>query len=68
MWCVHTVSGITFIRYTQTQKIGKPNNLKVLESKRTKGPKEDGQNRLRSQMPEGGEPQFDKLAQNQYSN
>ena len=56
MWCAHTVSGITFIRYTQTQKIGKPNNLKVLESKRTKGPKEDGQNRLRSQMPEGGEP------------
>ena len=29
-----TVSGLTFIRYVQNQKIGKPNNLKIFESKK----------------------------------
>jgi hypothetical protein len=31
--------GIAFIRYAQSQKIGKPNNLKVFRSMKTKGPK-----------------------------
>ena len=35
-------------------KIGKPNNLKVFGSNKTKGPKEDNQNQLRSAMPKGG--------------
>jgi len=33
----NSVSGITFIRYTQSQKSGKPNNSKVIESPKTKG-------------------------------
>jgi hypothetical protein len=33
-------------------------NLKVFGSKKTKGPKQDSQNRLWSPMPEGGEHQF----------
>ena len=42
--------------YAQGQKIAKPNNLKVsLGSRKTKGPKQDSQNRLRSPMPDGGE-------------
>jgi hypothetical protein len=50
------VSGITFIRYAQNRKIGKPNNLKFLGGNETKVPKQDSQNlRLRSHMPEGGE-------------
>jgi hypothetical protein len=36
--------------------IGTPNNLKVCGSNNTKGPKRDSQNRLRSPMPDGGEP------------
>ena len=32
------VSGIIFIRYDLSQKIRKPNNLKILGSKKTKGP------------------------------
>jgi len=51
------VSGITFIRYHQDRKIGKPNNLKVFESNETKGTnKKDSQNLLRSSMSAGGEP------------
>jgi len=41
--------------YAQSRKIGKPNNLNF-GSNKTKGPKQDSQNRLRSPMPEGGEP------------
>jgi hypothetical protein len=33
------VSGITFIRYAQDHKIGKPNNFKVFVSNKTKGHK-----------------------------
>jgi len=36
--------------------MGKPSNLKVLGSNKAKGPKQDSQNRLRSPMPEVGEP------------
>ena len=36
--CTRHVSGITFIRYAR-QKLGKPNNLKVFGSKKTKQPK-----------------------------
>jgi hypothetical protein len=54
---VHTTrSGITFISYAHNQKVGKPNNLIVFVSKLTKGSKEDNHNRLRSSIPEGGEP------------
>jgi hypothetical protein len=37
MYCEQRVSGITFIRYTQNLKIGKPNNLKVLGAIQSKG-------------------------------
>jgi hypothetical protein len=37
-------------------KIGKPNNFKVLGSMKTKGPKQDSQNQVRSPMSAGGEP------------
>ena len=40
----------------QNRKIGKANNLKVFGSNKTKGPKQDYQNWLRSPMSEGGEP------------
>ena len=38
------------------QKIGKPNNLKVLEKKRTNVHKQDRHDRLGSHIPEEGEP------------
>ena len=41
------VSGITFIRYAQSRKIGKPNNIKFFKES-----KQDSQNRLRSPMSE----------------
>jgi len=47
---------MTFIIYAQDQKIGKTNNVQVFGSNKTKGPKQDSQNRLSSSMPEGGEP------------
>jgi hypothetical protein len=37
---IRYVSGIIFISYTQSQKIGKSNKLKVFWSKKTKGPKQ----------------------------
>jgi len=40
----------------QVQKIGNPYNLKIFGSKKTKGPKQDNQNLLRSPMSGGGEP------------
>jgi hypothetical protein len=43
-------------RNAQDHKIGKPNNFKVFVSNKTKGHKQDSQNRLRSYKPEGGEP------------
>ena len=51
----YLISGITFIRYAQNRKIGKPNNLNF-RSYKTKGPKQDSQNQVRSPMPEDGEP------------
>ena len=44
--CTRRVSGITFFRYAQSRKIGKPTNLKLLGCKQTKGPKHDSQNPL----------------------
>jgi hypothetical protein len=35
------------MRYANSQKIGKPNNLMFFWSNKTKGTKQDGQNRLR---------------------
>jgi hypothetical protein len=35
--------------------VEKPNKLEVFGSKKTKEPKQDSQNRLRSTIPEGGE-------------
>jgi hypothetical protein len=52
---VHNVFGITSIRYAQNQKIGKPNNLKVFGSIKTKEPKQDSHNRPLSPMPAGEE-------------
>jgi hypothetical protein len=49
------VSGITFIGYSQYRNIGRPNNLKVFGSNKTKGPKHNNQNLQKSPMPEGGE-------------
>jgi hypothetical protein len=51
-------SGITFIRYTQNWKMEKANNFKIFGSNKTKGPKQDSQNRLRSPMPGGGQSYF----------
>jgi len=42
--------------YGQYRNIGKHNNLKVFGSNKTKGPKQDSQNRLRLLMPDVGEP------------
>ena len=54
---VHTtLSGITFIKYVQYRNIEKPNNIKVFGNNKTKGPKQDSQNPLRSSKLEGGEP------------
>jgi hypothetical protein len=52
--CTLRLSGITFIRYAQNQKIGKPNSFKIFSSKKIKGPQQDSQNCLRSPMSEGG--------------
>jgi hypothetical protein len=46
---------MTSIRYAQNQKIGKPNNLKVFGSIKTKEPKQDSHNRPLSPMPAGEE-------------
>ena len=45
-----------FWNYAQNQNIYKTNKLKVLGRKKTKGPKHDDENRLRSPMHEGGHP------------
>ena len=42
--------------YAQNRKIGKSNNLKVFGSNKTKGAKDDSQNRMRSHMSERREP------------
>jgi len=44
------------MRY-ETRKIGKPNNSKFWSNK-TKGPKQDSQNQLRSPIPERENPSF----------
>jgi hypothetical protein len=49
------ISGITFIEYAQGQKIWKSKLTSLLEQK-TKGPKQDSLIRLRSPIPNGGEP------------
>jgi hypothetical protein len=41
-------------RYTSKPKDWKAKYLKVFGSNKTKGPKEDNQNQLRSAMPKGG--------------
>ena len=41
------------MRYAPNQKIGKPNNLKVFGSKKTKGPKQGSQIILKLHVPEG---------------
>jgi hypothetical protein len=53
--CSGHVYGITFITYTQSRKVGKQNNIKGLGNNKTKEPKYDCQNRLRSSRTEGGE-------------
>jgi len=45
MYATH-VSGIPYIMYPQSLKIGKPNNLSVFVSLKNKGNKQDSQNRL----------------------
>ena len=47
-------TGITFIKYGQSHKIEKTNNFKIFGSKKTKGPKHDSQDQMRSSMSEGG--------------
>jgi hypothetical protein len=47
--------------YPQSQKIEKPNKLKVFWNKKAKGPKQDSQNQLWSPMPEGGVVFFKQL-------
>jgi hypothetical protein len=37
MYCEQRVSGITFIRYTQNLKIGKPNEFKCFGAIKPKG-------------------------------
>ena len=46
---------ITFIRHTQSQKIGKSNNWKIVVSKNANGPQPNSQDRLRSPIHGGGE-------------
>jgi hypothetical protein len=41
--------------YTQGQKISKSTNIKVFRSNKTKGPKQDRTDQLRSPMSESGE-------------
>jgi hypothetical protein len=53
---MHNVSRIIFIGNAPSKNIRKPNNLKVIWGKKTKGPQQDSQNGSRSPMPEGGEP------------
>jgi hypothetical protein len=45
-------------RYAQNRKNGKPNNSNVFAGNKTKGPKQDSQNRLGSPMTEEEEPTF----------
>ena len=44
--CARLVFGITFVRYTQSQQIGKLKNINVFGKKISKQPKQDSQNRL----------------------
>ena len=47
---------MTFIGYLQNRKIGMSNKLKVLESNKTKRPKQASQYRLQLPIPKGEEP------------
>jgi hypothetical protein len=47
--------GITFIRYTKSQNIGKSNNLKVFCEQENQRPDKDSQNQLGSPIPKRGE-------------
>lgn len=48
------ISGATSISDAQSQKIGKPNNLKVFGSLKTTGPKQGSRNLPGLPMPERG--------------
>ena len=48
--CVQRVSIITIISYAQSHNIWIPNSIKVFGNMDSKGPKQDGQNQLRSPM------------------
>ena len=51
---MHTTRfGINFICYALSQKIRKPNDIKVFSSKKTKGSKLDSQNQLMLHMLKG---------------
>ena len=55
-WYARRVSGITFIKYAQSQNIWTPNDLKVFQIKKTKEPKQVSQTRQMSHMPERENP------------
>jgi hypothetical protein len=44
------VFGLIFIRCTQSQNMGKPNNIKIIGNNETSWPKNDVLNQLRSPM------------------
>ena len=46
---------MTFIRYTQRERIGNTKILKVFGNNKIRGPKQNSQNRLMSSMTEKGE-------------
>jgi hypothetical protein len=46
---------MTFIRYTQRERIGNTKKLKVFGNNKIRGPKQNSQNRLMSSMTEKGE-------------
>ena len=48
---LHQIRFWSNLHQAQNRKIGKPNNLKVFGSNKTKGPKQDSQNQLKSHMP-----------------
>ena len=57
LWSTRFWNNLHQVR-SQSRNVGKPNNLNVLESKKTKRPTNDSKNRLRPYMPEGRESYF----------
>ena len=47
-----------FLKQRSSDRGLKPNNSKISGSKKIKGPKQRSKNRLKTSMPEGGEPSF----------